>query len=56
MISTYINNMNRSGRVIALAKNMSYIYRADAMQVAMPIIAKSNFSLAMVVQCNLLSS
>ena len=32
---------------------MSKIYKADAMQVAIPIIAKSNFSLAMVVQCKL---
>jgi hypothetical protein len=35
---------------------MSKIYKADAMQVAIPMIAKSNFSLAMVVQCKLFVS
>ena len=48
-----MNSMKRSERAISCANTISKMYMAEAMQVAIPIMAKSNFSLAMVVQCKL---
>jgi hypothetical protein len=53
MSSTYIHSIKRSGNVISCATTISKIYIAEAIQVAIPIIAKSSFSLAIVVQCKL---
>jgi hypothetical protein len=51
-----MNSINKSGKVIFCAKTISTMYKADAIHVAIPIIAKSSFSLAIVVQCRLFVS